>query len=328
MKNGFYMGYDASCLDEKEISRQADLLLDTGLYNAGYQVIRLGRPDGRFSDIGAFSGALKSRGFSTDITLDNSISVEEAESLIRRTGAQMITVDAGADHEAAERLIGAAGKNIRVAVKASKDDLAWASGIADVVIIDSITDDADFFEITRNQLDSCRDGDTDPKASEANLRADAMEEGGTYQPGDLPLKFDFFRNEAVFIQFAMLGCPLVINGDIAGLGKKTLELLKNREIIHVARAGLGRTARYYDPWHVLITKPFSSREAYAFILNRCHGDTKTDIVPGDVGWDDQFACYDLLENRIVAQKISSYEIHVETSDHPETPCCRLYRLEH
>ena len=218
------MCYDASCLDEKEISRQADLLLDTGLYNAGYQVIRLGRPDGRFSDIGAFSGALKSRGFSTDITLDNSISVEEAESLIRRTGAQMITVDAGADHEAAERLIGAAGKNIRVAVKASKDDLAWASGIADVVIIDSITDDADFFEITRNQLDSCRDGDTDPKASEANLRADAK--AGHISRETFPLNSTSSGMKLFSYSLRCWAAPLSLTGISRDWGRRPWSFLK------------------------------------------------------------------------------------------------------
>ena len=39
MKQGFYMGYDASRLGEDALRRQARLLLDTGLYRAGYRTL-------------------------------------------------------------------------------------------------------------------------------------------------------------------------------------------------------------------------------------------------------------------------------------------------
>ena len=67
MKQGFYMGYDASRLGEDALRRQARLLLDTGLYRAGYRTLRLGRVE-RFDAPEKLAASLRALGFQLDFT--------------------------------------------------------------------------------------------------------------------------------------------------------------------------------------------------------------------------------------------------------------------
>lgn len=323
MKKGFYMGYDAGCLKEAEIREQAALLLNRGLYTAGYRTLRLGRigAAGRFDDIADLVRDLRAMGFELDVTVCSHEEAKRAENL----RVQMITL-ADMDDAEAEVVAEEIGGRVRVAIATGREKLSRAAKLADVVILDIIPKYEDFFELTRNQLDSCRDGDTDIDKSEANLRADAMEEGGTYQPGNVPMWFDHRRNEAVFIQMCMLGCPLVLEGNIALYAQPDVDLISNARLLQVARSGLGRTIRYYDPWHVMLGKSAGPRGVYRMILNRCHGDTRTDILPADLGWEGRFAIREWPEDQLVGANLEHFAVHVETSDHPETPCCRLYQI--
>ena len=63
MKNGFYMGYDASALKEQELLAQAENLLNLGFYSAGYDVLRLGDAS-RFENAEALGAKLRSVGSS------------------------------------------------------------------------------------------------------------------------------------------------------------------------------------------------------------------------------------------------------------------------
>ena len=323
MKKGFYMGYDAGCLKEAEIREQAALLLNRGLYTAGYRTLRLGRigEEQRFDNLSALARDLRAMGFELDATVCCREEAKRAEEL----DVQMITL-ADMDDAEAETVAQEIGGHVRVAIAAPREKLNWAAKLADVVILDVIPPYADFFELTRNQLDSCRDGDTDVAQSEANLRADSMEAGGAYQPGNLPLWFDHHRNEAVFIQMCMLGCPLVLAGNIAQYARQDVDLISNARLLQVARSGLGRTIRYYDPWHVLLGKSAGGDGVYRMILNRCHGDSPTDIFPDDLGWEGRFCIREWPEDQLVGVNLERFAVHVETSDHPETPCCRLYRI--
>ncbi len=326
MKHGFYMGYDASMLSEADLLRQTRLLLDTGLYRAGYRVLRLGDAE-RFVDPEALGAALRSQGFQLDLTLAAATIPEEARKRMNALGAQMTTIEAVEDRKAARHLVEALPAGTRIAVS-DGEGLSWASGFADVVDLNNISARDDFFEITRNRLDSCRDGDTDVSRSEANLRNTAIGvDGGAWCPGNLPLRFDAYRNEAIFAQYCMLGCPLILGGDIAEYSPEKLELLRCETLVGIARHGCGRVARYYDPWHVLLVKPLDSRCGYVMILNRCHGDQPTNFLPGDMGWTGRFSLRQLPENTLVGANLETFEVHVETSDHPETPCCRVYLAE-
>ena len=320
------MGYDASALSEAELLRQARLLLDTGLYRAGYRVLRLG-DTGRFVAPEAIAASLRSQGFQLDLTFAAATAPEEARRRLEALGAQMATIVAVGDRDAARRLADALPAGTRIAVSDGKG-LSWAADFANVVDLNNISAGDDFFEITRNRLDSCRDGDTDVSRSEANLRNTAIgKNGGAWCPGNLPLRFDACRNEAIFAQYCMLGCPLVLDGDIAGYSVEKLALLRRDALIDIARRGCGRVARYYDPWHVLLVKPLDSRRGYVMILNRCHGKQPTNFLPGDMGWTGRFSLRQLPENTLVGANLETFEVHVETSDHPETPCCRIYLAE-
>lgn len=322
MKQGFYMGYDASALGEEQLKRQARCLLDSGLYGAGYRVLRLGDVE-RFEQVGRLTAALRALGFQLDITVEEDMRPQQAAELLEAVGARMVTIAPAENRERARELAGALAGRVRIAV-AVKNGETWAAPFADVVDLDCVSEEDDFFEITRNRLDSCRDGDTDPARSEANLRTRAMGEGGAWHAGNLPLRFDPFRNEAIFAQYCMLGCPLVLSGDIGALPEATLSLLREEALIDVARRGQGRVARYYDPWHVLLVKRIGEGRAFAMILNRCHGDQPTNLLPGDLGWEGRFSLRQLPDYRLVGANLETFEAHLETSDHPETPCCAVY----
>ena len=154
-----------------------------------------------------------------------------------------------------------------------------------------------------------------------------MGEGGAWRAGNLPLRFDSYRNEAIFAQYCMLGCPLVLEGDLAALPGMTLRLLRQEAMIDMARRGAGRVARYYDPWHVLLVKRIGEGAAFAMILNRCHGDQPTNLLPEDLGFGGRFSLRQLPKYRLVGANLETFEAHLETSDHPETPCCAVYFAE-
>ena len=125
----------------------------------------------------------------------------------------------------------------------------------------------------------------------------------------------------------MLGCPLVLTGDVSVFSRSYTALVTNANLIRLARLGLGKTVRYYDPWHVLLGKPDGENTKYMMILNRCHGDAPTDILPDDLGWESRFSVREWPEDALVGECLERFAVHVETSDHPGTPCCMLYMIE-
>ena len=317
------MGYNASALTEAALLERSRLLLNLGLYAAGYSTLRLGDMS-RFEDPAALCRQLRSVGFRLDIAISCAADFDQSEALVKACEPAMVTLTDTGDHALAERL--AARLNAPV-LCVRTDDLAWGAALADVVELNTLTPDGDYFDVTRHQLDSCRNGDVDAALSDANLRAQALQPGAAWYPGDLPLRFDYYRNEAIFMNFCMLGCPLVLSGDPAQLPARTLALVSNDRLIQLARLGSGRVARYYDPWHSLLAKNESEKTGYALILNRCHGDQPTNILPADLGWDCRFRLESWPDGELLGANLETFEAHVETSDHPQTPCCRMYRLE-
>ena len=334
MKNGFYLGYDARGMGEAEIRRQAALLIEEGFYRAGYRTLRLGQvwqengePSTRFNDPLALAEALRALGFLLDVTVDSRAKPDQANEWIEKLGAQMVTVISAENRAAAERVVSSLVHCKRLALCVGQKDIRWAAEFADVVELDVISGDADFFEITRNQLDSCRNGDVDISLSDVNLRAEALHAGGVYGVGNVPSRFDAYRNQAIFTQICMLGCPLVLTGNVSAYSRSFAELVTNANLIRLARLGSGKTVRYYDPWHILLGKPNGGNMKFMLILNRCHGDAPTDILPADLGWESYFSVREWPEDTLAGECLERFAVHVETSDHPETPCCRLYMIE-
>lgn len=343
MKNGFYMGYDASQLNESEIRRQARLLWDKGYYAAGYNTIRLGKvpDDQRFENLEMLAENLRSIGFQLDIALNCSIAPEAASRLITELGASMITLFDISDFSIAEKLFQSLNPGIRIAIEAKSDEIAQAAQIADIVILNVLSDDADFFEIARIQLDCCRKNDMNIALSKENFRAAVMSFGSAYQVGNLPEKFDYYRNEAIFIQRCMLGCPLILSGDIAEISEEYASLVCNDRLIQAAKLGPGKAIRYYDPWRilpeknticydpsrVLLGKPMGTTFAFALILSCCLGDHPTNILPSDFGWKGRFSVRSWPDGELIGANLEAFEVHVEASEHPKAPCCRMYLLE-
>ena len=328
MKNGFYMGYDACGLHPAEVAEQARILLDDGWFSAGYQLVELGHvnPEQR-DEIIQTAVRLSRIGFQIGIRTGAEASPEEMQTEVKAFNARMITIEHKGDRKKTEALVSAVPPGIRIGIAVAEEELAWAATLADTVVLNVMKPESDFFEITRNELDSCRDGDTDSTRSAANLRTDCLKPGGRILAGNLVTRFDTYRNEAVFLQMCMLGHPLMLQGDLSRITLELAETLCDERLIHLAGCCAGRVLRYYDPWHVLLGKADGDKYAYALILNRCHGDQPTNLLPADLGWEGRFAVRLWPEDELAGASLETYETHVETSDHPQTPCCRLLRVE-
>ena len=328
MKDGFYMGYDAAGLESWEVLDQARILLNDGWFNAGYQLIALGRIAREQREEMILAAAkLRSTGFQIGVSVGAGVSAGEMEQEIQAFGARMVTIEHAGDRKQTETLAAAVRPGVRTGIRVPEGDLCWAAEAADTVILDVMKPESDFFEVTRNELDSCRDGDTDTGKSAANLRAACLKDGGRILPGNVVTRFDYFRNEAIFLQMCMLGGPLMLEGDLADITPEMADLACDERVIHAAGCGAGRVLRYYDPWHVLLGKADGEKYAYALMLNRCHGDQPTNLLPADLGWNGRFAVRLWPEDELAGACLETYEAHVETSDHPQTPCCRLLRAE-
>lgn len=328
---GFYMGYDASKLPKCEVLAQVHLLLDKGLFSAGYTLVRLGDVSRFGNDVQTLVAKTQQLGFQIGITVKvtDKTSADCVYQQVSAVNANMVTLEG--EKATLEVILpelrekSGGKKRIAVAV-ADTADLAWAAPLADVVELPGIPEDADYFTITRHRLDSCNEQELSIELSDANIRASYMQGNGRYQIGSLPVWFDHERNAAIFAQEAMLGCPFVIEGDIATMTDKTLALLKHSTYAKIAAQGVGRVVRYYDPWHVLMSKPIGDQGWYMIILNRCHGDGFTDILKKDIDWNGRFSVTDALTGKLLAAIVRHWEAHVETSDHPSTPCCEVYKI--
>lgn len=314
MKNGFYMGYDARLLSASDIKHAADTLLDDGFYSAGYNTLILGDIL-RLNQDETYFLSLKNRGFriSVDATKDN------VGAILNLTHADMVCSD-DAD------LLKGLPENVVTAHYTNDNDLLQGGACSDISVLNVIAEADDFFEITRNRLDSCLPEDISKEHSLANRRAHAVGDGG-YQPGNISICFDYYRNEAIFLQMCILGCPLILQGDVQKYPESLRALLKNPRIIDMARRGKGGVARYYDPWHELLSKEISPKRHFALVLNRCHGDQPTDIRPEDFGFSGRFRIEEYPAGTLAGADLESFHVHVETSDHPQTPCCKLYLVE-
>ena len=320
--NGFYLGCDVSGLSTKEIDRTVEGLFRTGLYAAGYGTLRLGERSE--TDIPALE-VLRARGFALDLTVTD----EASAALAGKVHADAATV-CGKDRAKAEVLIKTLreAQVRRICLKIQDDaDFAWAAGLADVVDIRNIGPEDDYFTVTRHRMDSCRDGDTDKERSLTKARRDALQPGGRYQFGTLPMEYDEERNLAILFMAAVLGTPLVVGPNPDSVTPGVLDALKNRELIMAAKRGVGKVVRYYDPWHMLLGKEKDAQSRWMLIINRCHGDSFTDVTLEDLGWDEPFMATDVRTGRLLAQSVRQYSIYVETSDHPGTPCGNLILAE-
>lgn len=323
--NGFYMGYDVSKLSLSRLHAAVQRLFISGLYAAGYQTLRLGdRSDCEPDEFAAMADSLRARGFDLDLTVGSCAETQ----MLKRIRARMATVVVK-DKAQAEMLVQEIRKlDIRRLCLVIDDeaDFAWAAKLADVVDLRNISAHDDFYDITRHRLDSCFDDDADPEHSITLARKNALEEGGRYHFGSMPLHFDDERNIAIYFMHAMLGCALVIDADLSVLSEKVIDVLKGREVIEAAMEGVGQVIRYYDPWHVAVGKNITPEMRYLLLLNRCHGDRQCWITFRELGWNQKFWSVRNLRTGVVdsSKTYQGFTVNLETSDHPLTPCCGIY----
>lgn len=224
----------------------------------------------------------------------------------------------------------------KIFVTVVTDEESAKAGVkADAWRLDGALTD-DFYDFTRNVLDSClgtgaQDCNDYPSASRE--RAKIAEATKTYCiPALLPCieSFDKERLRAILSMYAILKAPLFLTTLPEEMTEEQSDMLLNAEWRRILKdeGPTGSALRYYDPWHGLFKRESADGKTWMLILNRCHGDVPTDIRSADLGLAENtdFVMHDVYENVAVESKEGIFDIHVETSDHPENPCCRLYEI--
>lgn len=332
MNRYFYMGVDASGWDAETIAYEAAELNRTGLFDVGYKTVLLGAD---YEDKLPILRELVKSCFEAGITLDATIvDDEKAESLKKIPSLRIVrlvgTDDVATLKTAAEKVKAACGR-AKVQVEVSAENAAEVIEFADLLYYaPSVGRVIDYFTITRHFLDSCYDKDIELAHSDAVIRANIVGDK-RYECLAMPLHYNYYKNQAIYFNYVILGTPLVLGTKPSELSEDTIEMLLDEEIIGYASssAPMGKVAHYYDPWHVLYSRALGGNRHLTCVVNRCHGDAPVNILPDrDLGGSPKpFSVYDLDEKRILASSCNHFEIYVETTDHPLTPSAKLLLIE-
>ena len=332
MNRYFYMGVDASEWDACTLAKEAKVLLNTGLFDAGYKIIQLGE---NFADKVEVMRELVKEIFESAITVDATKFNEDMIQAIRTVPSLRIIRVVGTDDVAVLKSVVETIKSkgrVMVEVQASKENAAEVAEFADMLYYPPRTDmPVDYFAVARHQIDSCYDEDTELAHSDAVIRAELAKGGKRYAIMPLPQKFNFYKNQSLYFAWVVLGVPILLGTKPSELEPRTLEQLKDPEIIGYASADgeMGKVVYYYSPWHALFGRDFGTKKLM-LCLNRCHGDSPMNILPDRDFADkkpDPFSVYDLYEKKTLAYRAGHFEIYVETSDHPLNPNARLLLID-
>lgn len=333
MNRNFYMGVDASSWDSETIAYEAAELMQTGLFDVGYKTILLGAD---YEEKLAVMGKLANSCFEAGITLDATAVDEEKAASVKKVPALRIvrlngTDDVAVLKAAAEKIKAAYGR-AKIQVEVNDDNAKEVIEFADLLYFAPPEGKAiEYFNITRHFLDSCYDNDIELEHSASIIRAEIVGANKRYECLPMPLHFNYYKNQAIYFNYVILGTPLVLGTQPSELSADTIELLLDDEIVSLASssAPMGKIAYYFDPWHVLYGRPLGGTRHLMCVVNRCHGDAPMNILPDrDFGGSPKpFSVYDLDDKRILACGCNHFEIYVETTDRPLTPSAKLLIID-
>lgn len=327
------MGVDASEWDSCTIAREAKALIQNGLFDVGYRVILLGE---NFEEKIDVMRELVKQIFETGITVNaNELTDDKIAAVKRVPSLKVVRIVGSEDTEvlkkAAETIKAANGRAL-TEVQATKENAEEVAKFADLLYYAPRTDiPVDYFAVARHQIDSCYDEDTNLEHSDSVIRANAAKGGKRYAIMPLPQRFNFFKNQSLYFAWVVLGVPIVLGDKPSEIEARTIEQLKDEEIIGYASADgeMGKVVNYYSPWHALFGRDFGTKQLL-LCLNRCHGDSPMNILPDRDFANkkpDPFSVYDLYEKKTLAYRAGHFEIYVETSDHPLDPNARLLLID-
>ncbi len=333
MNRNFYMGIDASTWDAETIAYEAAELMQTGLFDVGYKTILLGS---NYEEKIGVMAKLSRSCFEAGITLDATSVDDEKAASIKKVPALRIVRLNGTDDvatlKAASEKIKAANGRAKIQIEATKENSKEVIEFADLLYFATPEGrGVEYFDITRNCLDSCYDNDIELEHSDAVIRAGIVGADKRYECLPMTLHFNYYKNQAIYFNYVVLGTPLVLGTKPSELSADTIELLLDDEIISLASssAPMGKVAHYYDPWHVLYGRALGGTRHLMCIVNRCHGDAATNITADrDFGGaPNPFSVYDLDDKRLLASACRHFEIYVETTDRPLTPSAKLLLID-
>lgn len=333
MHRYFYMGVDASNWDAETLAYEAAELVRTGLFDVGYKTFLLGT---EYEDKIPVMKELVNSCFDAGITLDaTTVDDEKVASLKQLPVIRIIRLngtDDVATLKAAAEKLKAAYERTWIQVEVNAENAKEVIEFADLLYYPPLEGyPIDYFMITRHFLDSCYDEDIELEHSDSIIRAGIVGADKRYECLPMPLHFNYYKNQALYFNYVVLGTPLVLGTKPSELGEDTIDLLLDEEIIALASssAPMGKIVHYYDPWHVLYGRDLGGTRHLMCIVNRCHGDAAVNILSKrDFASNPyHFSAYDLAEKKIQVCSSSHFEIYVETSDHPLTPSARLLLID-
>lgn len=334
MNRYFYMGVDASLWDADTLAYEAAELVNTGLFEVGYRTILLGAD---YEDKLDVMRKLANSCFEAGVTVDAaSVDDDRIAELKKVPSLRIVRLNGTADvavlKTAAEKLRAANGR-VKIQIEATAENAKELAETADLLYYAPPAGRAiEYFNITRHFLDSCHEKEhkLELDYSDSVIRA-GIAGDKRYECLSMPLHFNYYKNQAIYFNYVVLGTPLVLGTKPSELSADTIELLLDDEIVSYAScsAPMGKVVNYFDPWHVLYERPLGGNRHLMCVMNRCHGDAPMNILPDrDLGGSPKpFSVYDLDEKRLLASGCNHFEIYVETTDRPLTPSAKLLLVD-
>lgn len=344
-------------IDEALVRRQAAVLVNSGMAQAGYRHVlihegwsvgtdqkgRVVADRTKFPNIAKLFKDLKRMGLTTGLyitagqggfgpaDLQRNINI-----LCRDWGVEVLSV-ANVRDENTGRAIAAAvrktGKKVLIEIVSGGFPGPWIASVANHWTLYPPPLLVNYFDLTRHKYDDCIEPVSDPAKSITRERAKYAGPGHFYSIGDLPVGqgMSTIRDQAVLSLNYMLACPTMIAIDLTRMSAETRALFLNAEAIAINQDSLGApgvAAKYYDPWHCAYRKPLADGSVAFLLVNRCHYDKVATITHQDLGVDaaTPFEIYDVWTHTRVGTFKGTFSINVMTSDKDAGPSSYLYKI--
>jgi len=353
---GWTSQYLSSSLNACFIIDQAKALVTSGMSDCGYHYVIIhegwcaGKDEqdvliadsGKFPDMSALVKELKGMGLKTgiyvsaDVISGNALQANCSRILLE-WGFDLVSIGDVQDETTTKEIchcIRSTKQDVLIDLQTNGFPGTWVAEIANQWNYFDVLD-KDFYNVSRHQMDNCREEDSDETKSLTRERAQYTKLGHFYNIGIMPIGtgMGFYQDQAIFSDFCILTCPLITGIDLTRMSDETRSILTNKNAIAINQDSMGAAgicAQYYDPWHCLYMKPLADGATAFLMLCRCHGGgTATIDAVKHLKINDQtnFEVFDELAGHSLGTHRGLFSIFVETSDKGTVPCARLLKVK-
>ena len=352
---GWTSQYFSNSLDADFIMEQAKALVASGMAECGYRYVIIhegwcaGKDEkgvlmsnkSKFPDMAALVKELNGMGLKAGLyvsagQIGGAALQSNCSRILLDWGFELVSIGDVQDESAARAICECIRKtknDVLIDLRTDGFPGAWVAEIANQWNFYDVLD-KDFYNVSRHQMDNCREEDNDETKSATRERAKHAGPGHFYNVGIMPIGtgMDFYRDQAIFSDYCILTCPLITGIDLTKMSEATRGILTNKAAIAINQDSLGAPgycAQYYDPWHCRYIKPLADGTTAFLMLCRCHGGgTATIDSVKDLKLDNQalFEVFDVWEGHSLGTHKGLFSIFVQTSDKGTVPCARLLKV--